>query len=312
MNKVFCEACGSNDLVKDQNDYFVCQHCGTKYTVDAVKAMIQGSVEIVVGKEELHRILNNAKTFSELGGLENRKKSLACSHEAMDNFPSYIEAWTSYIELQLKWYSRIKSIPADKEISDIENAISSIHTISKDSTLAEEYANKMIDFWNTAAAGIINGDWILSDALKQYDGATAAKLAYALFFWKNLLQSDAFKQLIESAESNAQLVDSANYVYDPEECEWTKIKSYAPKHVRLLLPKEVIIESEDGCMRYLYVGSTTHILERVKKEIAEAKAKIKADNAKLLANKLYCKDCKKLSGVKKLFGIKCSICGRKL
>lgn len=313
MNKVFCEACGNNDLVKGNDDYFVCQHCGTKYTVDAIKTIIQGSVEIVVGKEELHRILNNAKTFSELGGLENRKKSLACSHEAMDNFPSHIESWISYIELQLEWYSRIKSIPTNKEISDIENAIYSIRTISNDSNLAEEYTNKMIDFWNNAAAGFINGGWTMSNGVAQSNGMTDGNFSYTLYYWKNHLGSDAFKQLIENAELNAQLVDSAKYVYDPEEYEWIKIKSYAPKHVRLLLPKEIFIESENGCMQHIYVGDTTGILERAKMEIEEATAKIKADNNKRLTNdKCYCKYCKKLSGVKKLFGIKCSICGRKL
>lgn len=38
MNPLTCEACGSNDIIK-QNGLFVCQHCGTKYTVDEVRSM---------------------------------------------------------------------------------------------------------------------------------------------------------------------------------------------------------------------------------------------------------------------------------
>ncbi|MBQ3501749.1 MAG: TFIIB-type zinc finger domain-containing protein, partial [Oscillospiraceae bacterium] len=32
MKSMTCEMCGNNDLVK-QDGYFVCQYCGTKYTV---------------------------------------------------------------------------------------------------------------------------------------------------------------------------------------------------------------------------------------------------------------------------------------
>lgn len=46
MKQIVCEMCSSNDLVKD-GDYFVCQHCGCKYTVEAAKKMmIEGTVKI--------------------------------------------------------------------------------------------------------------------------------------------------------------------------------------------------------------------------------------------------------------------------
>lgn len=46
MKKIECEACGSNDLLK-QGDFFVCQNCGCKYTVEDVrKMMIEGTVEV--------------------------------------------------------------------------------------------------------------------------------------------------------------------------------------------------------------------------------------------------------------------------
>lgn len=46
MKAMVCEMCQSNDLVK-QNGVFVCQHCGTKYSVEeAKKMMIQGTVDV--------------------------------------------------------------------------------------------------------------------------------------------------------------------------------------------------------------------------------------------------------------------------
>lgn len=46
MKALVCEMCGSQDLVK-QDGMFVCQNCGTKYSVEeAKKMMIEGTVQI--------------------------------------------------------------------------------------------------------------------------------------------------------------------------------------------------------------------------------------------------------------------------
>lgn len=46
MKAIACEMCGSQDLVKQEGMY-VCQHCGTKYSVEeAKKLMIEGAVDV--------------------------------------------------------------------------------------------------------------------------------------------------------------------------------------------------------------------------------------------------------------------------
>ncbi len=46
MNKLVCEMCNSNEVVK-QDGYFVCQSCGTKYSVEeARRMMIEGVVDV--------------------------------------------------------------------------------------------------------------------------------------------------------------------------------------------------------------------------------------------------------------------------
>lgn len=46
MVQIKCELCGSNDFVK-QDEYFVCQHCGCKYTVEQARKMsIEGVVNV--------------------------------------------------------------------------------------------------------------------------------------------------------------------------------------------------------------------------------------------------------------------------
>lgn len=44
MQALKCELCGSNNVIK-QDGVFVCQHCGTKYTVDEAKKLL-GTVKI--------------------------------------------------------------------------------------------------------------------------------------------------------------------------------------------------------------------------------------------------------------------------
>lgn len=46
MKQLTCEMCGSTDLMK-QDGVFVCQSCGTKYSVEeAKKMMVEGTVDV--------------------------------------------------------------------------------------------------------------------------------------------------------------------------------------------------------------------------------------------------------------------------
>lgn len=44
MAKVSCEICGSNNIIKEA-DSFVCQSCGTKYTLEAMRSMFRSISE---------------------------------------------------------------------------------------------------------------------------------------------------------------------------------------------------------------------------------------------------------------------------
>lgn len=66
MKPLTCEMCGGTDVVK-QDGLFVCQFCGTKYSVEeARKMMIEGTVEIqgtvkIDHTDQLQNSLNNAR-----------------------------------------------------------------------------------------------------------------------------------------------------------------------------------------------------------------------------------------------------------
>ena len=45
MKALQCELCGSTEIIKD-GDFFVCQSCGMKYTLEtAKKMMVEGVVQ---------------------------------------------------------------------------------------------------------------------------------------------------------------------------------------------------------------------------------------------------------------------------
>ena len=45
MNKLQCELCGSTDIVKE-GEFYVCQHCGCKYTKEDAKVLVSGKVDV--------------------------------------------------------------------------------------------------------------------------------------------------------------------------------------------------------------------------------------------------------------------------
>lgn len=79
MKQLTCEMCGGIDLVKNEG-LFVCQNCGTKYSVEeAKKLLIEGSVEIhgtvsIESKKELNNLCELAERSLKSNDFENAEK----------------------------------------------------------------------------------------------------------------------------------------------------------------------------------------------------------------------------------------------
>lgn len=71
MKALVCEMCNSNDLVK-QDGLFVCQNCGTKYTVEEAKKML-GTVKIDK-TDETEKLLVLARRARDDNNSENAEK----------------------------------------------------------------------------------------------------------------------------------------------------------------------------------------------------------------------------------------------
>ena len=63
MKAIVCEMCSGNNLIKE-NGYFVCQNCGTKYTVEeARKLMIEGPIDVSGSIVKIDNSLNRENLF---------------------------------------------------------------------------------------------------------------------------------------------------------------------------------------------------------------------------------------------------------
>ena len=71
MKAMVCEMCNSNDLVK-QDGMYVCQHCGTKYSVEEAKKLL-GTVKIDKS-DETEKLLVLARRARDDGNSENAEK----------------------------------------------------------------------------------------------------------------------------------------------------------------------------------------------------------------------------------------------
>lgn len=82
MKAIVCEMCSSRDVVKD-GDYYVCQSCGTKYTVESAKKLmveVEGKVDVsgstvkVDNSDSLENYRKLARRARESGNSENAAK----------------------------------------------------------------------------------------------------------------------------------------------------------------------------------------------------------------------------------------------
>lgn len=94
MNKLTCEMCGGTDLIK-QDGVFVCQNCGTKYSLeDAKKMMVEGTVEVagtvkVDNSSFVQKYLDNARRAL---GKEDYEEVEKYYNMVEQNSPNNIEA----------------------------------------------------------------------------------------------------------------------------------------------------------------------------------------------------------------------------
>jgi hypothetical protein len=141
MKRLTCELCGSNDFVKEDG-LFVCQSCGTKYSVEEAKKMmvegtveVTGSVQIDRSKEIENKIQNAIREFN--NGNYDRSISLCMDvlNEDPDNYLAIM-----YKALSDGWKGDVQNIPFDMVVNEVGRAIDNVRAMEPDD---EKYADKV-------------------------------------------------------------------------------------------------------------------------------------------------------------------------
>lgn len=95
MKQLTCEMCGSTELMK-QDGVFVCQTCGTKYSVEeAKKMMVEGTVEVkgTVKVDDSSKIDNYYKMAESAYNAGNKKEAENYCNKIIEIDPENYKAW---------------------------------------------------------------------------------------------------------------------------------------------------------------------------------------------------------------------------
>lgn len=119
MKALQCEMCGSQDLVKD-GGVFVCQSCGTKYTVEeAKKMMVEGTVDVkgTVKVDKSQDAKNLVQLARDAIDSANGEEAYSYANRALETDPSNAEAWF----VKMKAAGLIATL-GDMKVLDVINA----------------------------------------------------------------------------------------------------------------------------------------------------------------------------------------------
>ncbi len=147
MKQLTCEMCGGTDLIK-QDGIFVCQNCGTKYSVEeAKKMMIEGTVDVTgstVKVDDSGRIENYMTMANNAYASSNNKEAEEYCNKIIEIDPIHPEAWLLK-GIVAGWQSTSRNIRMDEFLSCVKNSLSNAKTTEDLDDLADraykEYYN---------------------------------------------------------------------------------------------------------------------------------------------------------------------------
>lgn len=124
MKKLTCEMCGSTDLMK-QDGVFVCQTCGTKYSVEeAKKMMVEGTVEVAgtVKVDDTAKIENYYTMAESAYNAGNKQEAENYCNKIIEIDSTNYKAWFTKGKAA-GWQSTLKNIRIEESVNCFTKAI---------------------------------------------------------------------------------------------------------------------------------------------------------------------------------------------
>lgn len=170
MKQLTCEMCGSTDLIKKDGMY-VCQSCGTKYSVEeAKKMMIEGTVDVsgsTVKVDNTAAISNYMKMANSAYESGNNKEAESYCNKIIEIDPTYAEAWLLK-GIASAWQSTGANIRMEEFLTGVTNACDNAKTVEELNGYGEraykEYYNLTLAINKLKVDSVVN----YSDNWKQY------------------------------------------------------------------------------------------------------------------------------------------------
>ena len=149
MTAITCELCGSNDIQK-QDGLYVCQHCGTKYTIEEARKLI-GTVSID-NSQQIENLYTLARRAKNNGNIDDAAKYYA---QVVTEMPNDWEA-TFYSV----YYASMKCTIAEIENAayNVRNSIDTTFKLIKNNLPAEQWRVSYIEVFHKVS-DLANALW---------------------------------------------------------------------------------------------------------------------------------------------------------
>ena len=232
MNKLVCEMCQSNDMVK-QDGYFVCQACGTKYTVEeAKKLMIEGTVDVsgstvkVDNTSFVQKSLENARRAKAKEDWEECEKyyNMVEQHE-----PKNIEAifFSAYGKAKMGMVDSDR-FKREQKVNVLKNSISVIDDNYDNSPEKYEENKKLITDMHEYLMKMVNGNFVYNAQSNGYGVKNDSYYTINMFVALCLGWIESLENIIKVISNSKDTVYLLKFIEDCYRFCWFKSinKSY--------------------------------------------------------------------------------------
>ena len=260
MQKLQCELCGSIDIVRTDDGFFMCRHCGCKYTLEQAKAML-GTVETTIGTAELNRLLKNAQTQADIGRLSEAESTYT---EVTKQFPDDYRGWLGLLKVNCKIYldgnriylpgHKFNSSPLESEAAQLFEWYGICQKLAP-AEETEKIKAEWESFWDSVAEKCKAGEFTYEGGsdIDFYKGTSAAMYEYA-----------------ESGFENAKILNSLGAFYNMGKGCWEPRQPHIAAPYKFWLCRCCQTENQD-CKIVLALPSLPPLC---KDEISKIKAQL--------------------------------------